>query len=82
LLTAIGLPELITTAPDAYEARAFALASDPAALAAIRQRLARNRDTMPLFDTALFTRHLETAYAAMHERHHAGLPPDDIHVAR
>jgi predicted O-linked N-acetylglucosamine transferase (SPINDLY family) len=80
LLTALGLAELITTSADAYVARAVALASDPAALAALQQRLARNRATMPLFDTALFTRHLEAAYAAMHARHHAGLPPDDIQV--
>jgi hypothetical protein len=34
-----------------------------------------------LFDTALFTRHLEQAYRAMHERHRAGLGPDHIRVA-
>jgi hypothetical protein len=35
---------------------------------------------MPLFDTRLFTRHLEAAYAAMYDRHTSGRPPDHIDV--
>jgi hypothetical protein len=35
---------------------------------------------MPLFNTELYTRHLESAYAAMHQRHQNGLPPDHIHI--
>ncbi|HVG51513.1 MAG TPA: tetratricopeptide repeat protein [Xanthobacteraceae bacterium] len=73
VLNSIGLPELITTSSDAYEQVAVALATQPDRLAAIRQRLADNRLTAPLFDTALFTRHLEDAYGAMHARHQAGL---------
>ena len=52
----------------------------PGKLAAIRQRLADNRLTMPLFDTQRFTRHLEAAYTGMDDRHRAGLPPGDIVV--
>jgi protein O-GlcNAc transferase len=33
-----------------------------------------------LFDTALFARHLEAAYAEMHRRCLAGLPPDHLEV--
>ena len=41
----------------------------------------RNRATCPLFDTARFTRSLESAYLTMHERHRRGEPPAAIDVA-
>ena len=82
LLTAIGLPELITATPQAYEELAIELAADPAKLAAIKRKLEDNRLTTPLFDTKLFTKHIEAAYAAMYARHQAELPPDHIYVPR
>ena len=82
LLRALSLPaELITTTPEAYEARAVDLACNPARLQAIRAELDRNRLTSPLFDTPRFTRNLEAAYIAMFARHQAHLPPDHIHIA-
>ena len=80
LLTAVGLPELITRSHADYESLALALATQPERLAAIRQKLAVNRTTQPLFDTARFTRHLEAAYMKMYERYQAGLSPDQIVV--
>jgi predicted O-linked N-acetylglucosamine transferase (SPINDLY family) len=80
LLNAIGLPELITTTPEAYEHMAIDLATHPEKLAVIKHKLAENRLTTPLFDTKLFTKHIEAAYTAMHERHQAGLEPDHIVV--
>lgn len=80
LLNAIRLPELITTTPAAYEQLAIELANDPARLATLRAKLARDRLTTPLYDTKQYTRDLETAYAAMMERHMAGLPPDHVRV--
>jgi len=65
LLTAAGLPELITRSAQDYEATALALARDPARLKAIRDKLAANRASAPLFDTARFTRNLESAYEKM-----------------
>src|SRR5207244_3040228 len=62
LLHAVGLPELVTQSPADYEALALALATDAARLDAIREKLARNRDTHPLFDTDRFRRHIEAAY--------------------
>lgn len=82
LLRAIGLPELITETPEAYEDLAVKLATDRGALAVLKTRLTANRLTHPLFDTALFAGHLEMAYTAMHARHLAGLPPDHIDVDR
>jgi protein O-GlcNAc transferase len=75
LLRAIGLPELITTSLDEYEALALKLANDPALLATIKSKLAQNRETCPLFNTARFTRHIEAAYITMWERYQRGEPP-------
>ena len=74
LLTAVGLPELVTTSLEAYDDLALRLATEPGRLAALRQKLARNRSTMPLFDIARFTRNLEAAYRQMWERWRAGQP--------
>ncbi|MFM2057733.1 MAG: hypothetical protein RLY71_2118 [Pseudomonadota bacterium] len=65
LLHAAGLPELVTHSPDEYEALAFALATDPARLVALRHKLAEQRGSSALFDIQSFCRHLETAYIAM-----------------
>ena len=62
LLTAIGLPELITENLSDFEARAIALAQNKDELAALRARLEENRATAPLFDTARYTRNIEAAY--------------------
>jgi protein O-GlcNAc transferase len=75
LLCAVGLPELVTTSVSEYENLARQLARDPVRLTAIKPTLARNRDSYPLFDTARFTRHLESAYATIHDRLQRGLPP-------
>jgi predicted O-linked N-acetylglucosamine transferase (SPINDLY family) len=75
LLSAIGLPELIARSLDEYEALALKLARDRGALVAIKEKLARHRDTYPLFDTARFTRNLEAAYVTMWERYQRGEPP-------
>ncbi|MGH9433579.1 MAG: tetratricopeptide repeat protein [Terriglobia bacterium] len=65
LLNAVGLPELVTTSLEAYESLAFELARDPDRLRSIRQKLAANRLTTPLFDSRRFTRNLEAAYESM-----------------
>ncbi len=82
LLYAIGLPELVTTTQEQYESTAIELASDPGRLAEFKDRLHRNRLTMPLFDIEQFTRHVENAYTQMYERYQADLSPEHIYVAR
>ena len=82
LLTAIDLPELITSTPQAYEALAIEMARSPEKLAEIKHRLSQNRLTKPLFNTQLFVRHIEQAYEEMYERYQAGLSPENIHVPR
>ena len=80
VLTAIGLPELIAEDTDAYERIARDLACDPAAHTALREKLARNAATYPLFDTQRYARNLESAYREMWRRHEFGLAPDHIIV--
>jgi protein O-GlcNAc transferase len=80
MLCAVGLPELVTSSLAEYEELALALARDPERLAAIKSKLMRNRGTEPLFDTAQFTRDLESAYATMWERQRAALPPASFAV--
>ena len=80
LLQAIGLPELIADTAQAYEETALNLTHEPLRLAGIKAKLARNRVTHPLFDTARFTRHLEAAYVGMWERAERGLRPQSFAV--
>ena len=82
LLRAIGLPELITDNLAAYEALALKLATTPSMLNELKAKLARNRDTYPLFDTDRFRRHIESAYVKMYERYQRGEPPESFSVTR
>ena len=82
LLNDIGLPELVTSTQEQYEATAIELASNPARLAEIKERLHRNRLETPLFDTERFTKDLENAYTQIYERYQSDLSPDHIYVAR
>ncbi len=65
LLHAVDLPELVTQSDEAYEELALALARDPTRLTALRARLAANRLTTPLFDTARFTRDIEAIFTEL-----------------
>ena len=80
LLEAVGLHELIAPSPARYEELALELARDPGLLGACRERLARNRLTHPLFDTALFRRHLEAAFETMWQRVLNGESPRSFSV--
>ena len=81
LLNAIDLPELITTTEEAYENLALELATNPQKLQAIKDKLRLNRDTKPLFDSALFTQHLEAAYRMVYDRYYIGEKPDHIVIS-
>jgi predicted O-linked N-acetylglucosamine transferase (SPINDLY family) len=80
LLYAMELPELVTHSLGEYERLALSLARDPRRLSAIKTKLVRNRETTPLFDTALFTRHLEAAFTTMWQRCEAGQEPVSFSV--
>jgi predicted O-linked N-acetylglucosamine transferase (SPINDLY family) len=80
LLNAIGLPELITTTQNDYEALAIELATHPDKLNAIKDKLNNNRLKTPLFDTPSFVKHIESAYTKMYERYQADLMADHIEI--
>jgi predicted O-linked N-acetylglucosamine transferase (SPINDLY family) len=78
LLNAVGLPELITTSQEAYESLAIQLATDPDQLEKIKNKLVNNLPNSPLYNTKLFTQHLESAYQTMYQRYQDDLAPDHI----
>ena len=80
MLFAIGLPELVTETQAKYEALAIELATNPIKLKSIKDKLENNRLTTPLFDTALFTKHIETAYSKIYEQYQDDLPSDHIYI--
>ena len=80
LLTAIAMPELITDSLEAYAEIAFRLATEPAALQDIKDKLAANRLSEPLFQPERLARHLEAAYRLMWENFASGRGPMRITV--
>lgn len=78
LLHAIALPELITPDLENYYELALKLANNPQELARIKDKLAANRLTTPLFDVHSYTRNLESLFEAMWQTHLAGNAPRAI----
>lgn len=78
LLHALEMDELIVDSAAQFEALAIELARDPVRLGRLRAQIQVRSRTAALFDPVRFARHLERAFAMMHERRLAGLPPDHI----
>jgi predicted O-linked N-acetylglucosamine transferase (SPINDLY family) len=81
LLHAVGLPELVTDSQEAYEALAIELAQNPEKLQALRQKLSQLRLPSPLFDTPLYTQHLQALYTLMHQRAQDDLPAEHLYAS-
>jgi len=82
LLHALDLQdELVAESLDQYQEKAIYYARNREALAAVRHKLAVNRHTHSLFDTALTVKHLEQGYITAWERYQAGMPPAPIDIA-
>ena len=69
-----------TTTQNQYESLAIELATNPDKLKAIKDKLSRNIDKAPLFDSKLFTSNIESAYIQMYDGHNKGLGPNHIYV--
>ncbi|MDC1253208.1 hypothetical protein N8Z46_07060, partial [Amylibacter sp.] len=82
LLNAVGLPELITETEQDYEALILELATNPMKLAEIKEKLATNRLTQPLFNTELYTKHLENGYQQAYQNYFNGNLPQTIIVPK
>ena len=65
LLNAAGLPELVTETQAGYEALAIELANNVNRLDLLKLKLVNNLKNTPLYNTALFTSHLEGLYAEL-----------------
>ncbi|MDB2600550.1 tetratricopeptide repeat protein, partial [Amylibacter sp.] len=82
LLNAVGLPELVTETEQDYEELILELATTPIKLAGIKEKLAANRLTQPLFNTDLYTKHLENGYQQAYESYFQGNLPQTIIVPK
>ena len=80
LLKAIGLPELITNSQEEYVELAIILAKNPEKLANIKNKLAENRLTTPLFNSTLFTQHIESGYQKAYDQYHNKGSADHIFI--
>tara|TARA_B100000795_G_scaffold156523_1_gene117514 strand:- start:317 stop:2824 length:2508 start_codon:yes stop_codon:yes gene_type:complete len=80
LIKTVGLTELITNSQEQYEATAIKLSKSPEKLKIIKDKLKNNLSKSPLYDTKLYTQHLEFAYLLMYDRYKNGLEPDHIYV--
>jgi predicted O-linked N-acetylglucosamine transferase (SPINDLY family) len=80
MLSALDLPELITTSVAEYESLAYELANSPEKLQQIKTKLAKNRFNSPLFNSDLMARELESAYSEMYKRFQEALPPVHINL--
>jgi len=69
LLNSIGLPELITYNENEYEEKALYMARNPDELIRLKSKLARLRETSPLYNSELFTRDLENKYIKLVKSH-------------
>ena len=72
LLNAVELPQLVCSNLDEYTRLAVDLACAPETLASLRRHLQQGREQFALFDSSVFTLHLERAYLEMAERFRTG----------
>jgi protein O-GlcNAc transferase len=80
LLNAMRLPELVGCDPDDMVRIATRIGTDAGYRGQLRNKVAANRLTSPLFDTARFTRDFETGIELIVQRHRDGLLPAQLDV--
>ena len=81
LLTALDLPELVTSSLEQYERIAVELALNPVKLSALREKLNHRKNTSILFDAVKMTRKIEEGYIAAYEHVFSGLPAEHIYIS-
>ena len=80
LLTALGVPELITHSPEAYEAMAIELATQKDKLQMVKEKVAECISTQALFDTQALCLYLEATYIAMWRQYQLGDITDGLAI--
>ena len=80
VLTALGLPELVSKDWQEYEEKALRIGLESGYAKSLKDKLECNRKEAPLFDTQRLTHNMERAYEQMHERVQQGLGPQKFGV--
>lgn len=80
ILISLGLSELVTYSLEEYEKTAIELATDPIRLNYINNKIKVNRNSHLLFDSSIFTSHLETAYHKVFDNYISNSPLDHIFI--
>ena len=78
LLSALDLNELITHTDEEYEKLILDYASQPIILKEIKEKLNRNKNDKPLFNTQKYTHDFELGMRKIHELYFNGEKPRDI----
>ena len=80
VLNAIGLEELITKTEQEYENLTTQLATKPEFLKKIKKKLEKNKNKEPLFNTKLYTSHIEKAYIKIYNNYQSNLSVENIEI--
>ena len=80
LLTACGLPELITKNEKEYEELIYELATNPKKLKTISLKLSENKKNKPLFNTKQYTNNFENGLQKAYDLYFNGEHPKNIFV--
>ena len=81
ILKALDINEMITGSIDEYVETAVRFATEPQDLTRLCEKIARHRLTQPLFNTARWVRHLESAFLEMWRIYLEGDQADQITVS-
>jgi len=80
LVHTLGMPQLVASSIDEFEAEAVRLATNRAAYIKLRNELLAKRLASPLFDLTLYARVHETAYLQLFQTFYEGRPPESLDV--
>ena len=80
LLKTVNLTELIATNPNEYESIAINIAKNPQKLQQLKSKLKDNVTTSTLYNSSLFTQHIEQAFLAIYDRLEGNLLPEHIYI--
>ena len=82
LLHAVGLQELVTNNKHDYKTLILKLAKNEKMLSKIKEQLAYNISSQPLFDSKLYTKHLENGYLTAYQNYIDGNDAKNIIVSK
>ena len=80
LLNALEIPELITKNSIDYEKKAIEFGNDLKKIINLKKKIETNKFIKPLFNTKLFTNHIEQAYIEMQKKYQEKRLPENIEI--